>query len=57
MKPNEITKCPFEQREIAGDRGYFKDPRWNEVNSLRNEGKHIEANGLVFKIREDWGVD
>lgn len=56
MKPNEMTKCGFEQREIAGD-AYWEDPRWKEVQNLRKEGKHLEANSLVFKIREHWGVD
>lgn len=56
MKPNEITSCGFEQREIVGD-DYWKDPRWEEVKHLHREGKMVEANTLVFKIREDWGID
>ena len=56
MKPNEQTKCGFEQREIVGD-AYWEDARWKEVERLRKEGKHAEANGLVFQIRESWGVD
>jgi len=56
MKPNEMTKCGFEQRELVGD-AYWKDPRWKEVERLRKEGKHPEANGLVMTIRNDWGVD
>jgi hypothetical protein len=47
----------FEQREIAASFGYWKDPRWEEVNELRKEGKHHEANKLVFQIRDDYGVD
>lgn len=56
MKPNEQTKCGFEQREIVGD-DYWNDPRWEEVKRLREEGKIPESNGLVFEIRESWGVD
>lgn len=46
----------FEQREALGD-AYWDDPRWKEVQKLREEGKDLEANGLVFQIRESWGVD
>lgn len=56
MKPNQITKCGFEQREMLGD-AYWQDPRWKEVERLRKEGKQAEANGIVFEIREHWGVD
>lgn len=46
----------FEQREALGP-AYGKDPRWKKVDKLREEGKDAEANGLVFQIRESWGVD
>lgn len=46
----------FEQREILSD-SYWKDPRWKIVSDLRKQEKHAEANGLVFQIRSDWGVD
>lgn len=46
----------FEQREMVG-KNYWKDPRWKEVNKLRDQNKHAEANGLVLQIRSDWGVD
>ena len=36
---------------------YHKDPRWKKVAQLRSEGKHAEANGLMFQIREDYGFD
>ena len=49
-------KDGFEQREALGN-DYWKDPRWKEVRRLRDEKKHSEANGLVFQIRESWGVD
>lgn len=58
LKPNEITKDPFEQREIV-DPAYWDDPRWKEVQRLRS-GRHPDfprANGLVAKIHADWGVD
>jgi hypothetical protein len=59
MKPNEITKCGFEQRELLGE-DYWNDPRWKEVERLRSTGNPdnmARANGLVFEIRADWGVD
>jgi hypothetical protein len=59
MKPNEITKCGFEQRELIG-KDYWDDPRWKEVAKLRDTGtpeNMAKANGLVFAIRYDWGVD
>lgn len=48
-------QCGFEQRERSP--GYWDDPRWKEVKRLRDDGKHSEANGLTFQIRESWGVD
>ncbi|MFW6282281.1 MAG: hypothetical protein ACOC1O_05785 [bacterium] len=45
----------FEQREQVSDFGYWDDPRWKEVRKLRKNGN--TANGLVMKIRSDWGVD
>ena len=49
-------KCGFEARESLGD-AYWKDERWKEVTRLRDAGEHIVANGLVFKIRSDWGLE
>jgi len=46
----------FEQREAQGE-DYWKDPRWKEVKRLQDEGKHAEANSIVFQIRESWGVE
>lgn len=57
LKPNQTTSDPYEQREIAGERGYHEDPRWLEVKRLRNEGKQAEANGVCANIQYDWGVD
>lgn len=57
MKPNEITSCGFEQREIASKDGYWDDPRWKEVQRLRSADKQAEANSLCFKIQNDFGVD
>ena len=36
---------------------YHKDPRWKQVQQLRKEGKHAEANGLVGAIRQDYGFE
>lgn len=36
---------------------YHKDPRWKEVRRLRKEGKHLKANGLVMRIRADYGFE
>jgi len=47
----------FEQHELATCRGYYKDLRWKKVQQLRDENRHPEANGLVFKIREDYGIN
>ena len=57
LKPNQFTNDPYEQREIAAENGYYEDPRWPEVNRLRNEGKVAEGNGLYSSIQMDWGVD
>ncbi len=46
----------FEKHEEAQKHGYYDDPRWKEVRHLRNNGKNLEANGLVCLIREDWGL-
>ena len=58
MNADKGRKKPdgFEQREALGE-AYWKDPRWEEVRRLRKEGKHPEANGLTFQIRDSWGVD
>lgn len=45
----------FEKRERKPD--YWKDPRWKKVAALRNRNKDAEANGLVFEIRADWGME
>ncbi len=45
---------PFEAYE-ALPASYHKDPRWAQVRQLRKEGKHLEANGLVGQIRQDYG--
>lgn len=47
----------FEQREVAAQFGYWSDPRWKTVNKLRKNGSDAKANDLVFKIRNDYGVD
>lgn len=46
----------FEARERLGQ-AYWDDPRWKKVENLRKKGKDPEANGLVFQIREDWGIN
>lgn len=46
----------FEQRELLG-KAYWEDPRWKEVERLRQEGKEDKAGSLVFEIRRSWGVD
>ena len=46
----------FEARERLGQ-SYWDDPRWKKVEELRKEGKQAEANGLVFQIRDSWGID
>lgn len=47
----------FEQRERVAKLGYWDDPRWKEVEKLRRKKEHAKANGLVFAIRDSWGVD
>jgi hypothetical protein len=46
----------FEARERLGQ-AYWDDPRWEQVRKLRQEGRHPEANHLVFEIDESWGLD
>lgn len=46
----------FEARERLGS-DYWDDPRWKEVQKLRDKGEHAKANGLVFEIRASWGVE
>lgn len=46
----------FEQRELVGEE-YWKDYRWEIVVDLRMQGKHLEANKVMFQIRNDYGVD
>lgn len=46
----------FEARERLGN-DYWDDPRWKEVEKLRKQGKQAEANSLVFRIRDSWGLD
>lgn len=46
----------FERYE-ALPASYHSDPRWNIVRSLRKEGKHLEANGLVGTIRSDFDFE
>jgi len=46
----------FEQRELIGD-VYWDDLRWEQVRKLREQNKLLEANSLVFEIRESYGVD
>lgn len=53
---NDQKMDGFEQRELLGDT-YWDDPRWKIVSKLREEEKHSEANGLVLKIRSDWGIE
>jgi len=38
-------------------RTFWNDPRWQEVRKLRINNEHAKANGLVFKIRQDWGLE
>ena len=46
----------WEKHAQACSDGYDKDPRWKEVTALRKAGEHLKANGLVFAIRDDWGL-
>lgn len=43
----------YEQLPIS----YHRDPRWEVVRELRKQNKHLEANGLVFQIRNSWGFN
>lgn len=47
----------WDKFEWASADGYHEDYRWKLVTDLRKAGKQSEANGLVFKIREDWGLE
>jgi len=47
----------FEQREVAAKFGYWEDPRWKEISKLRLEGKYEEANAMLCKIHDDYGID
>ena len=46
----------FERYEALPAR-YHADPRWETVRSLRKEGRHLEANGLVGAIRSEYGFE
>jgi hypothetical protein len=46
----------FEARERLGQ-AYWDDPRWEKVQDLRKQNKQAEANGLVYEIRESWGLE
>lgn len=50
-----MEKNGFQKREDVGE-DYWNDPRWKEVQKLRDAGEHPRANYLVLVIREDWGV-
>jgi hypothetical protein len=54
-KIKQMKQDEFEKRENSP--GYWKDPRWKDVTALRNSNKNSEANTLVFKIRDDWGME
>jgi hypothetical protein len=56
MKAENRKLNGFEQRELVGD-AYWEDARWAEVAKLRDQNRQVEANGLVLKIRSDWGVE
>lgn len=36
---------------------YHKDPRWDTVREMRENGQALEANSLVFRIRNDYGFE
>jgi len=55
-KPKHKKEDGFEQRERVG-KGYWDDPRWKEVHRLHKENKILEANSLVSKIHDSWGVE
>ena len=52
---NQPKEDGFEARERVGD-AYWDDPDWETVKKLRSENRHAEANSMVFRIRERWGV-
>jgi len=52
-----MKKNGFEKREEVTRFGYWKDPRWKQVRSLRKENKIPESNGVVMAIRSDFGLD
>ena len=49
-----ISVDKFEQYENLSTL-YHKDLRWDEIRKLRLEGRHPEANHLVFVLREEYG--
>jgi len=55
MKTGKLTGCL--KREQVKQFGYYKDPRWKQVSSLRKENKIPESNNLVFQIRNDFGLE
>lgn len=54
--PRKNSDDVFEQYE-ALPASYHSDQRWKQVRELRNQGKHLEANGLVMQIRSDYGFE
>lgn len=57
MKQVANAKDDAFERHEALPKSYHTDPRWKTVPSLRKEGKHLEANGLVGTIRSDFDFE
>jgi hypothetical protein len=55
-KPPSADMDGFDAREYAEEFGYWKDPRWKQVDKLRKANDNDKANTVVFRIRRDWGV-
>ena len=34
----------------------WSDPKWKEVNRLRNEGRNLQAKNLITEIMKSWGI-
>ena len=51
MKKDRTGKRDYQETGEADKQEYWKDPRWQDIERLREKGEHIKANGKFLLLR------
>ncbi len=56
MKKDRTGERDCQETGKRGEEEYWKDPRWKEIERLREKGEHIKANGKFLLLRLNYSM-